>query len=251
VNNLEVRVEPASQAENFALWSLMDAARIATFCDGRIIGGQMVALHRALHPHPESSGRGTSDADTAIQSELTVAESALAILDEVGYKPESGNRFRNGDRIIDILVGEPTTRFKMINLGDRQFDSAPGLHLALSSEPVVVRVTGSLLSGEELSFNAPLPSLEIAVCLKALAHKSRLIERDLTDLLDLLLIVEQELEKGEFEWRLGEKCAGVRRDAQRAMYGIANNLGRLRARTDENFWQVRLVALIRELVYKP
>lgn len=251
MNNLLVRLEPASQAENFALWSLMDAATIATFCDGRIIGGQMVALYRALHPHPESSRRGTSDADTVIQSELTVAESALAILDEVGYKPESGNRFPNGDRIIDILVGEPTTRFKTINLGDRQFDSAPGLHLALSSEPVIIRVTGSLLSGEELSFTAPLPSLEIAVCLKALTHKSRLIERDLIDLLDLLLIVEQELEKGEFQWRLREKCAGVRQDAQRAMHGIANNIGRVRTRASGNFWHVRLAALIRALVYQP
>lgn len=73
-------------------------------------------------------------------------------------------------------------RFRPALHGGRAFDSAPGLAPALASEPMEIAATTELLSNTTMEFDARVPTVEVAVVIKAFAYASRRADRDIEDI---------------------------------------------------------------------
>jgi hypothetical protein len=160
--------------------ALRDVATAAGDSEYRIIGGHMVRLLRHVYNVP-GMPRLTSDADAGIDVNVAAEGGFHDQLTRLGYTPESGNRYVRGDQVVDLLVpaeAKPGTRI----IGERPFDGAPGLRLALALNPIRVAVTARLTDGDTIGFEVPVPDVEAAFVLKILARTVRGSERDIQDI---------------------------------------------------------------------
>jgi hypothetical protein len=108
-------------------------------------------------------------------------------------RPVPGLAVANGpvpELAVDLLVPSLDGRFRSQEHGGRAFDSAPGLAPALGAEPIVIDVGARVLDGTVLEFTVRVPTVELALVIKALAFGSRLQERDVQDIYRLLEIAD-------------------------------------------------------------
>jgi hypothetical protein len=212
----------AAIADDNGMRALRDVASAAIDSEYRIIGGHMVRFLRHVYNVP-GVPRLTSDADTGIDVRVALAGVLHDRLVSLGYVAESGNRYILGDRAIDLLV--PTeAKPGMRMLGERAFDGAPGLRLALAAEPVWVSVVAKLTDGQTVEFEVPVPDVENAFVLKMLARAIRFEQRDIDDIAVLLDIVAAEPEYLAAAWSMDDPIrvgAGERRDAARVAAKMA------------------------------
>lgn len=203
-------------ADDYGMLALRDVATAANDCEYRIIGGHMVRLLRDVYNVP-GTPRLTSDADTGIDVNVASSGGFHDQLVRLGYTPESGNHYVRGDQAIDLLVPTEAKPGKRI-IGERAFDGAPGLRLALAQSPIRVAITARLTDGDTIAFEIPIPDVEAAFVLKMLARTVRTSERDLHDIGTLLEIVTTEPEYLATGWHMDDPktvSRGERGDAAR------------------------------------
>lgn len=204
-----------SRSDDLAFLALADVARVtADLEDARVVGGLMVTLLTEAFPAPETVARRTADVDAAISVELANTGMLHERLTLEGYTAAHGNRYERDGRVIDLLVPSGTGTFATTEQGGRGFDAAPGLALALAGEPVTHIIDITLSDGSTLTTEARTPTVQHAVVVKALTTRGRHATKDLIDLFNLLLIVEQYAPEEIGGWRLAEPdLRGARRDA--------------------------------------
>lgn len=223
-----INVISTSNAANLgyrALADVADAAAGLNYDEYRIVGGHMVQLLFHVYPTETAMQRTTADADAGIK-QATAAGQALheRILDQ-GYEAAEGNHYIRRDEDqefhIDLLVPRTGTGKTEI-LNGRRFDAIPGLGLALNSSHLVVATKVMLHGGGDLHFTVPVPDVEAALILKALAWKSRKADKDLADISTLMEIVHEHkdaLSKWEYtDVRLAGR--GDRKHAAAALHEI-------------------------------
>jgi hypothetical protein len=158
-------------ADDHGMRALRDVATAAGASEYRIIGGHMVRFLRHAYRLP-GTPRLTSDTDTGIDVNVAAEGGFHDQLTGLGYKPEYGNRYVLGDQAVDLLVPTQVRPGKRI-IGERAFDGAPGLRLALAVTPIQVAVTARLTDGDTITFEIPVPDVEAAFVLKMLARTVR------------------------------------------------------------------------------
>lgn len=203
-------------AEDNGMRALRDVAAVAADIEYRVIGGHMVRLLRHVYNVP-GIPRLTSDADTGIDVNVVTTDDLHDRLTALGYIAECGNRYERGEQAVDLLVPAAAKPGKQI-IGERAFDGAPGLRVALALPPIKVAVTARLTDGDMIEFEVPVPDVEAAFVLKMLARTVRDSERDLQDIETLLEIVASQPEYRASPWRLDDPKitkAGERGDAAR------------------------------------
>ncbi|MBU8820328.1 nucleotidyl transferase AbiEii/AbiGii toxin family protein [Mycolicibacterium goodii] len=212
----EVPVVLASTAlaDDNGLRALKDVSSVAGDLNYRVIGGHMIRLLRYVYDLP-GMPRVTSDADTGIEEQVAIAGEFHDQLTALGYTDTSGNRYELGERAVDLLV--PTgAKAGMRIFGDRAFDGAPGLRLALASPPIQLAVAARLTDGTRLDFEIPVPDIEAAFVMKMLAWTVRHSSRDVQDIETLLEIVASQPQYRASPWRMHDPSAtkmGERKDA--------------------------------------
>lgn len=147
----------------------------------------MVRLLRHVYNVP-GIPRLTSDADTGIDVNVASTGDLHDRLTALGYITECGNRYERGEQAVDLLVPTAAKPGKRI-IGERAFDGAPGLRVALALPPIEIAVTARLTEGDIIEFEVPVRDVEAAFVLKMLARTVRDSERDLQDIETLLAIV--------------------------------------------------------------
>lgn len=225
---LTLKVISTSVASDLGYRALADLA----FCGAKlkyvVIGGHMVQLLIQAYPTPLAIQRATRDADAGLEQAEVAGQGLQEALLKLGYQPTNTNRYEMGNgfakRQIDILVdvGKPG---KPAVIAGKQFDHAPGLMLALAEEPLDVAVEVRLKNGEYLSFEVPVPRVETALILKALAWRSRKADKDTADILALLEIVQLH-KKSLNGWQLQDSKAatlGTRKDAAVVLHQMATS----------------------------
>jgi hypothetical protein len=203
-------------ADDNGMRALRDVAAVAADIEYRVIGGHMVRLLRHVYNVP-GIPRLTSDADTGIDVNVAFKGDLHDRLTALGYIAECGNRYERGEQVVDLLVPDAAKPGKRI-IGERAFDGAPGLRVALALPPIKVAVTARLTDGDVIEFEVPVPDVEAAFVLKMLARTVRDSERDLQDIETLLEIVASQPEYRASPWRLDDPKitkAGERGDAAR------------------------------------
>lgn len=203
-------------ADDNGMRALRDVAAVAADIEYRVIGGHMVRLLRHVYKVP-GIPRLTSDADTGIDVNVASTGDLHDRLTALGYIAESGNRYVRGEQAVDLLVPAAAKPGKQI-IGERAFDGAPGLRVALALPPIEIAVTARLTDGDMIEFEVPVPDVEAAFVLKMLARTVRDSERDLQDIETLLEIVASQPEYRASPWRLDDPKitrAGERGDAAR------------------------------------
>lgn len=243
----------AGAEDDAAIESLSDVARLlARFDEVVVIGGHMVSILAAAHPSPGFVERRTADSDAGAPVELAATGELHDALSASGYVAEAGNRYVKSGKAqpaptIDLLVPSLNGRFHAGEFGGRAFDAVPGLSVALPAA-TPVRVVANRLTGREITFEVMVPNVEAAVVLKAHSWASRLAQKDVIDLNNLLSIVDHHSTEAIGPWRLGDHgLIGSRRDAARHLHRLAGlaEADRLpRSRVDPR----RLVVLIRRHV---
>lgn len=237
-----------SAADDLAFRALADVCAITRDHNVRVVGGQMANLLLTAFPSARAVPRRTADADAAIETALAVSGDAHEALVKAGYEPQAGNSYVKAGQQIDLLVPSRTGRFQREEHGGRGFDAAPGTALALAMSPITIRVTVVLSAGGPLMLTARVPSVEIAVVLKALSYRSRLAHRDLVDLHNLLWIVEQHEAGAIGGWGLDRAQQGARGDAQRSLGMITTELSSRSRRPNVEVDAEALIALVRRHV---
>lgn len=203
-------------ADDNGMRALRDVAAVAADIEYRVIGGHMVRLLRHVYNVP-GIPRLTSDADTGIDVNVASTGDLHDRLTALGYIAECGNRYERGEQAVDLLVPTAAKPGKRI-IGERAFDGAPGLSVALALPPIEIAVTARLTDGDMIEFAVPVPDVEAAFVLKMLARTVRNSERDLQDIETLLEIVESQPEYRASPWHLNDPKitkAGERGDAAR------------------------------------
>lgn len=245
-----------SAADDAAFLALGDLSEVLGDEEGTgIIGGQMVSLLTASFPSPGIVARRTNDADGGIPKALASSGEVHGRLIARGYIPSGGNRYvreaNDGtEQTLDLLVPNLDTRLGTETLGDRQFDSMPGLGVALATR-VRIDVVATLSTGVELRFTTHVPSVEGAVILKAYAWAGRRALKDAVDLHSLFRIVESHAVDVIGGWRLHEgPLVGARRDASRILHELARNW-EARRPPKVTFEYRQLIASIRTRVAPP
>lgn len=150
-----------------------------------------------------------------------------------------------------LLIPSGSSRLQeSVPHGDRAFDAIPGLSLALAADPLDVRIHATLHSGVTLTFDIPVPDVEPAVVLKALAWNNRHAPRDVADLCSLFAIVhEHQLHKDR--WKLTTAKGGTRLDTSRALHSLVAMIDREQPIEGLTMPAPRLAALIRAYVGEP
>lgn len=221
---VEVSIVLASTAlaDDNGMRALKDVASVAGGLNYRVIGGHMVRLLRHIYDLP-GPPRVTSDADTGIEEHVAIAGEFHDQLTALGYTDIRGNRYELGERAVDLLVPTEAKAGKRI-IGERAFDGAPGLRLALASPPILLAVTAQLTDGTGLDFDVPVPDVEAAFVMKMLAWTVRHSSRDVQDIETLLEIVASQPEYKASPWRMDDPSAtkmGERKDAALAAARMA------------------------------
>jgi hypothetical protein len=250
-----------SRADDLALRALAEIVEITGDENVRIVGGQMVSLLLAAFPVAGIAARRTRDADAAITTELAGSGVLHDRLVARGWAPSAGNHYvrpvpelsissRAAPELsVDLLVPSLDGRFRPSQHGGRAFDSAPGLAPALVAEPVEVETRVRLLDGSGLMFVARVPTVEMAVVIKAYAYASRRLGRDVEDIYRLLEIVEGHPPDAIGGWRLDTAdLRGSRRDAAARLQELGRRSRRL---TNVGISAARLATLIAQHVRDP
>jgi hypothetical protein len=245
-----------SDADDAAFQALEDVAAIGGELDDiLVVGGQMVSLLLAAFPATGSIARRTGDADAAMTTAIAASGTVHDRLIAVGYKAVSGNHYERGvggEVAVDLLVPAVGGAFGRAEHGGRAFDAVPGLRLALSGHRILVDVGVTFRDGSRRRFTVRLPCVETAVILKAYAARSRLEAKDIADLYNLFLIVNQHDPDAIGGWKLSEtSLSGSRSDAA----GILHRLTEAIKRSDEirgaGVPVTTFVALIRRHITDP
>ncbi|MGB3376465.1 MAG: hypothetical protein WBA87_15165 [Microbacterium sp.] len=245
----------ASAADDTAFIALRDLSEVlGDEEETGIIGGHMVSLLTASFPSPGCVPRRTNDADGGIPKALARSGEVHDRLLAHDYLPTSSNRYvhKSGDgtqQILDLLVPSLATRLGKETLGSREFDSMPGLGVALARR-LRIAVEATLSTGEELRFTAHVPSVEGAIVLKAYAWAGRRARKDAIDLHSLFRIVESHDADVIGGWRLDEAPpVGSRLDTSRTLHDLARNWEARPPRATFDYLQ--LVSSIRTHVAAP
>jgi hypothetical protein len=247
----QVKLFSATFADDMSFMSLFDACKITEGKSARIIGGQMVQLLIEAFPNPNSYQRRTVDADAALDSELAATGEIHEAFIAAGYEASSGNSYQKDGRSIDLLVGSLDGKFKSQIIGERAFDTGPGISSAVNTEPITIQVNATLQSGEELKFEARLPRVETALVIKALIYNSRLKSRDLLDIQNLLWIAKHYPAEEIGGWTLDSPHKGARGDAQSALHSLAERLSKKSFSDFPRIEPLEIRQLITLLVAKP
>lgn len=247
-----------SRADELSLRALADVVDVTVDEKVRIIGGQMSSLLLTAFPVAGVPTRRTGDADTAITTELAGSGVLHERLLALGYSATSGNNYTKPvpdlavpgapvpELSVDLLVPSGDGHFRSIEHGGRAFDAAPGLMLALAAEPTFVESGATLLDGTVIEFTARVPTVEMALVIKAHAYASRREDRDVEDIYRLLEIADTYTYDEIGGWRLNEnELTGSRRDAAAYLHDVARGSRRL---VGVDVPTSRLAALIAELV---
>lgn len=250
-----------SRADDLALRALAEIVEITSDENVRIVGGQMVSLLLAAFPVSGIAPRRTRDADTAITTELAGSGVLHDRLIDRGWVATAGNNYVRpvpelGDSgqsppelSVDLLVPSLDGQFRPSRHGGRAFDSAPGLAPALAAEPVEIATGMRLLDRTGLEFVARVPTVEMAVVIKAYAYASRRLDRDVEDIHRLFEIVDTHRADTIGGWRLGEPdLRGSRRDAAVRLHELGRHTRRL---TNAEIPTARLATLIAAHVRSP
>lgn len=236
------------EASYLALRDICDLTRDQNI---RVVGGQMIEIFRTAFPVPGLNVRSTVDADAAIETEFAASGELHELLTGAGYEPTHGNSYKKGRQKIDLLVGNLSGKFKSEILGERAFDSAPGIQAALNAQPLVFDIAAHLRDGAVLEFSARTPTLELAACIKSFSYQSRLRNQDLVDLYYLMKIVEAHDAAVIGGWRLNQPATATRLDSQRAFQRISEHLTRKSVPLPEDINREEFLALIAKWVTKP
>lgn len=214
----------------------------------------MVSLLAACFPSPGFIARRTNDADGGIPMALARSGAVHEQLLARGYRPAGGNRYaretdNSAEQLLDILVPNLGRRLGTETLGGRQFDSMPGLGVALATR-LRVDVSATLSDDRELQFTSFVPSVEGAISLKAYAWAGRRAQKDAIDLHSLFRIVEHHNPDIIGGWRLdASPPIGTALDTSRTLHDLARNW---EARPPLVTFDYRhLIASIRTRVVKP
>ena len=252
---IEVEILAASNAADRGLRALADLAAAAAGSNYRVVGGHMVHLLGHLYP-TDSAARVTADADAGMETVAAADATFHTALLARGYRLVTGNHYEapSGDDTplsVDLLVpGTGGGRLERVEYAGRGFDAIPGLTLALASDPVQVRVRARLTTTEILRFEVPVPGVEQAVVLKALAWRSRLTAKDIADLCTLLTIIHEHRDRLP-DWKLHTARTGARKDAARALHELVTILDRGQRIDGLTIAPARLSGLIRRYVVDP
>jgi len=150
---------------------------------------------------------------------------------------------------VDLLIPSLDGRFQPQEHGGRAFDAAPGLGPALAADPITIDAAARMLGGATLQFTVRVPTVELALVIKALAYGSRLQARDVEDIYRLLEIVDNYPPDEIDGWRLNETpLLGSRRDAAVHLHDLARHS---RRRANLEVPAARLATLIASLVTRP
>ncbi len=241
-----------SRADDLAFRALADVSAATAGMEARVVGGQMAGLLTTGYPTPEAVIRQTADADAAIALEVAASGTIHGLLSDSGYLPTSGNSYEKLGQRIDLLVPADGGAFTRQEVGGRGFDAAPGVRLALEADSIQADVRVLLTDASSLQFSTRLPTVEIAIVLKAAAYASRGAAKDLTDLHNLLQIAYQYDPMETGGWRLAEPAlSGARGDAQRTLHRIAETARRNPSMEVARVRPEVLTALIRSRIGKP
>jgi hypothetical protein len=256
-----VELVAMSYADELSIRSLAEISAITADENVRIIGGQMASLLLAAFPVPGIASRRTRDADAAITTELAGSGVIHRRLLEHGYTAASGNSYTRpvpelavlGGPVpeleVDLLVPSFDGRFRPQEHGGRAFDSAPGLAPALATEPIVIDARARLLDGSVLQLTVRVPTVELALVIKALSYGSRLQARDIEDIYRLLEIANAYSPDEIGGWQLNKTpLRASRGDAALHLHELAR---RSRRFLDEDVPQARLATLIASLIGRP
>lgn len=247
LNAQSVATSNADDASFLALADIVTAT--AHLDDIRIVGGHMATLLVIAFPAPGIIVRRTADADAATTTSVAGSGILHESLTAAGYVATSGNRYEKGERAIDLLVPSPDASFHTAVHGDRAFDAGPGLTLALAADPLELDVHVLLTSGEQLEMLVRVPTVEIAVILKAYAITSRNAPKDYSDLFNLLTVARHHHSAAIGGWRLSESpLRGARADTVRILNGIASGARRNPILRDTGVPADELAALILSLL---
>lgn len=212
-----------SDADDAAFRALEDVAAIAVDLDDiLVIGGQMASLLLTAFPSTGSIARRTGDADAAMTTAIAASGTVHERLIVAGYEAVSGNHYERGaggEVAVDLLVPADGSAFGRAEHGGRAFDAVPGLRLALNGHRILVDVRVAFRDGSTRQFTVPVPCVETAIILKAYATRSRLEAKDITDLYNLFLIVNQHDANTIGGWKLSEvTLSGSRSDAAQILH---------------------------------
>jgi hypothetical protein len=256
-----VELAATAYADELVLRSLAEITAITADQDVRIIGGQMASLLLTAFPVSGIDVRRTRDTDAAITTELAGSGVIHQRLLDHGYSATSGNSYARPvpdlavvggpvpELAVDLLVPSLDGRFRSQEHGGRAFDSAPGLAPALAAEPITIDTRARLLDGDVLEFIVRVPTVELALVIKALSYGSRLQVRDVEDIYRLLEIVNAYPPDEIGGWRLRETpLRASRRDAAVHLHELAR---RSRHLSDLYVPVARLATLIASSVGKP
>lgn len=230
-----INVISMSNASDLGYRALADVAAAgidpATY---RIVGGHMVQLLIHVYPTPEATERSTADADAGIKQATAVGQDWHEHLLARGYTDTSGNHYvrkddQGGEIIVDLLVPRDSVgRVETQIINGRGFDAVPGLAFALIQDPILVEAKVLLQNGADFVFSVPVPDVEAALVLKALAWRYRSSDKDLMDISSLLEITH--LHKDAFScWKFSDSrrgATGHRKDAARALHMLREGLDR-------------------------
>jgi hypothetical protein len=250
-----------SRADELSLHALADVAEITADQNVRIIGGQMTSLLLTAFPVPGVPARRTRDADTAITTELAGSGVLHHRLVARGYTATAGNSYSKAvpklavpgtlvpELSVDLLVPSLDGRFRPSEYGGRAFDSAPGLAPALAADPITIETAATMLDGTVLEFVVRVPTVELAVVIKAHAYASRKEDRDVEDIYRLLEIGNTYPAEEIGGWQLDQNSLRAsRRDAAAHLHELARRSRRL---TRADIPQARLAALIAARIARP
>jgi len=249
---IEVEILAASNAADRGLRALADLAAAAAGSSYRVVGGHMVHLLGRLYP-TDTAARATADADAGMDPVAAADATFHSALLARGYRLVTGNHYEasSGDDTplsVDLLVpGTGGRRLERIDYAGRGFDAIPGLTLTLASDPIRIRVRARLTTTEILHCEVPLPGIEQAVVLKALAWRSRLAAKDIADLCTLLTITHEHRDRFP-DWKLHTARTGARKDAARALHELVAMLDRGQRIDGLTIAPARLSGLIRRYV---
>jgi hypothetical protein len=246
----------AGPEDDAAIESLHDISRIlGEHPNTSIVGGHMVSVLAAAFPSPGFIERHTGDTDAGIPVELASSGQLHEALTAAAYVADSGNRYvkptsQDPKPTIDLLIPSLTGRFHPQVHGERAFDAAPGLTVALHSTfSVHVQTTNRAL--EEHEFDITVPTVEAAIILKAHAWASRRSQKDVIDISNLLHIVDEHGSDAVGGWQLAEpELIGSRRDAARHLYALAQ-VAEARRLPVSQVNPRKLVVLIRRYITAP
>ncbi|MDT0203720.1 hypothetical protein [Nocardioides sp. AE5] len=202
-----------SREQDLGYLALRDVAAVRRQLeDGyRIVGGNAVSLLAAAFEVVGVPERDTADADVAADFEVLANPELLERMAALGYTRDDGSRLsrplseseRRGyhgggasEVPAEVAALRATVDFMGPSLsgrhepnqeaGDLHVDAFPGVSLALAQPAVLVSFNVRLTTGSTFRVSVPLPSPQSALCLKLLAYRDRLAQKDAVDVWRLL-----------------------------------------------------------------